>query len=202
MAGADVASYDTDRDVFLGSYRTQSAPVAVDDLAVDRIVMSEQRGRLVDAPFSDEMPDARARDDEVLVEDRLDLVDLGGRHELLHGRADIGFVRVRGLRERNRQHEGDGGGQVGFHGHSSGGREAGSTRGSRVMARRADSAARCSGDPPVVGMSLRDGIARPGLMVGPRSGTRCARAADCGCRARKRSRANRGWSGSSVSTRW
>jgi N,N'-diacetylchitobiose phosphorylase len=30
MAGADVASYDTDRDVFLGSYRTQSAPIAVE----------------------------------------------------------------------------------------------------------------------------------------------------------------------------
>lgn len=30
MTGADVASFDTDRDVFLGDYRTQSAPIAVE----------------------------------------------------------------------------------------------------------------------------------------------------------------------------
>src|SRR5680860_1024693 len=30
MAGADVAGFDTDRDAFLGSYRTQSAPIAVE----------------------------------------------------------------------------------------------------------------------------------------------------------------------------
>ncbi|WP_297083914.1 GH36-type glycosyl hydrolase domain-containing protein [uncultured Demequina sp.] len=30
MAGADVASFDTDRDAFLGPYRTQSAPLAVE----------------------------------------------------------------------------------------------------------------------------------------------------------------------------
>ncbi len=31
VAGADVASYDTDRDAFLGAYRTQSAPLAVEN---------------------------------------------------------------------------------------------------------------------------------------------------------------------------
>ena len=30
MAGADAAGFDTDRDAFLGSYRTQSAPIAVE----------------------------------------------------------------------------------------------------------------------------------------------------------------------------
>ena len=30
MAGADVAGFDTDRDLFLGPYRTQSAPIAVE----------------------------------------------------------------------------------------------------------------------------------------------------------------------------
>ncbi|MBC7298429.1 MAG: N,N'-diacetylchitobiose phosphorylase, partial [Demequina sp.] len=30
MAGADLAGFDTDRDAFLGSYRTQSAPIAVE----------------------------------------------------------------------------------------------------------------------------------------------------------------------------
>jgi N,N'-diacetylchitobiose phosphorylase len=30
MAGADVAGFDTDRDVFLGAYRTQAAPLAVE----------------------------------------------------------------------------------------------------------------------------------------------------------------------------
>ena len=36
--------------------------------------MPEQRARLVDAPFGDQPPDARAADDEVLVADRVDLL--------------------------------------------------------------------------------------------------------------------------------
>ena len=38
--------------------------------------MPEQRARLVDAPFADQAPDARAADDEVLVADRIDLLRL------------------------------------------------------------------------------------------------------------------------------
>src|SRR5690606_2971867 len=42
---------------------------------VDEVVMPEQRAGFVDAPLRQQVPDARTRDDEVLVEDRIDLLD-------------------------------------------------------------------------------------------------------------------------------
>ena len=48
--------------------------VAVDDPAVDEILVPQQRGGLVDAALPHQPPDASARHDEVLVADRIDLV--------------------------------------------------------------------------------------------------------------------------------
>jgi hypothetical protein len=45
-------------------------------LAIEKIVMAEQRRRFVHASFRHEPPDARAGDDELLVPDRVDLLSL------------------------------------------------------------------------------------------------------------------------------
>ena len=65
--GAEVGGRKADR---------ASAAIAADHLAVDGVLMAEQRTGFVDASLADQPPDPRAADDEVLVAHRIDLFGL------------------------------------------------------------------------------------------------------------------------------
>src|SRR5687768_18372771 len=60
----------------VGGGKADLAPAfgALDDEAFDDVVMTEQGAGLVHPPLADQAADARARDDEVFVADRIDLL--------------------------------------------------------------------------------------------------------------------------------
>ena len=62
-------------EVRRGKPQRPAAAVAADDTAIHEVVVPEQRTGLVHASLGHQVPDARARHDEVLVADRLDFLD-------------------------------------------------------------------------------------------------------------------------------